>query len=162
MKSKLLVFLQAVLPLAAVSIATALAAEASGVPKPTNQIVVSPQGPRDGGDFGPHTPGTKTSGLQEALDAAKRRPRTFTWPAEAGPLTRPSRSSATCTKRCASPGCRTSGFDCPKLAFDFGNRQVGVPCDAVPRGDAHRQQHRQQKSHANEVENKVTRTIALS
>ncbi|MEX2112668.1 MAG: hypothetical protein WD845_05745 [Pirellulales bacterium] len=38
-----------------------------------NQIVVSPQGPRDGGDFGPHTPGTKTSGLQEALDAAKER-----------------------------------------------------------------------------------------
>ncbi len=37
-----------------------------------NQIVVSPQGPRDGGDFGPHTPGTKTSGLQEALLAAKR------------------------------------------------------------------------------------------
>jgi len=37
----------------------------------TNQIIVSPQGPRDGGDFGPHTPGTKTSGLQEALLAAK-------------------------------------------------------------------------------------------
>ncbi len=36
-----------------------------------NQIVVSPQGPSDGGDFGPHTPGTKTSGIQEALDAAK-------------------------------------------------------------------------------------------
>src|SRR5262245_9374408 len=36
-----------------------------------NQIVVSPNGPRDGGDFGPLTPGTKTSGLQEALDAAK-------------------------------------------------------------------------------------------
>lgn len=36
-----------------------------------NQIVVSPQGPRDGGDFGPHTPGTKTSGVQEALLAAK-------------------------------------------------------------------------------------------
>ncbi len=39
--------------------------------RPRNQIVVSPQGPRDGGDFGPHTPGTRTSGLQEALDAAK-------------------------------------------------------------------------------------------
>ncbi|MBX3420969.1 MAG: hypothetical protein KF752_05355 [Pirellulaceae bacterium] len=37
----------------------------------TNQIIVSPQGPRDGGDFGPHTRGTKTSGLQEALLAAK-------------------------------------------------------------------------------------------
>jgi len=37
----------------------------------TNQIIVSPQGPRDGGDFGPHTPGTKTSGLREALLAAK-------------------------------------------------------------------------------------------
>jgi hypothetical protein len=40
--------------------------------RPTNQIIVSPQGPRDGGDFGPHTPGTKTSGLQEALLAAKK------------------------------------------------------------------------------------------
>ena len=36
-----------------------------------NQIVVSPNGPKDGGDYGPHTPNTKTSGLQEALDAAK-------------------------------------------------------------------------------------------
>jgi len=38
-----------------------------------NQIVVSPNGPNDGGDFGPRTPNTKTSGLQEALDAAKAR-----------------------------------------------------------------------------------------
>jgi len=36
-----------------------------------NYIVVSPDGPRDGGDFGPHTPGTKTSGIQEALNFAK-------------------------------------------------------------------------------------------
>lgn len=36
-----------------------------------NRIVVTPNGPQDGGDFGPHTPGTKTSGLQEAFDAAK-------------------------------------------------------------------------------------------
>jgi hypothetical protein len=41
--------------------------------RPTNQIIVSPQGPRDGGDFGPHTAGTKTSGLREALVAAKER-----------------------------------------------------------------------------------------
>jgi hypothetical protein len=34
-------------------------------------LVVSPQGPKDGGDFGPHTLGTKTSGLQEAFDRAK-------------------------------------------------------------------------------------------
>ena len=34
-------------------------------------VVVSPDGPRDGGDFGPHTPGTRTSGIQEALDFAK-------------------------------------------------------------------------------------------
>lgn len=44
-------------------------------PRPTNQIIVSPRGPDDGGDFGPNTPGTKTSGLQEALDAAKERAR---------------------------------------------------------------------------------------
>lgn len=36
-----------------------------------NRIVVTPRGPADGGDFGPGTPGTKTSGLQEAFDAAK-------------------------------------------------------------------------------------------
>ncbi|HMP17263.1 MAG TPA: hypothetical protein PKD72_09590 [Gemmatales bacterium] len=33
---------------------------------------VSPEGPRDGGDFGSYTPGTKTSGIQEAFDACKR------------------------------------------------------------------------------------------
>ena len=36
-----------------------------------NRVLVTPRGPDDGGDFGPHTPGTRTSGLQEALDAAK-------------------------------------------------------------------------------------------
>ncbi len=36
-----------------------------------NRLIVSPQGPEDGGDFGPLTPGTRTSGLQEAFDAAK-------------------------------------------------------------------------------------------
>ncbi len=36
-----------------------------------NRIAVTPNGPEDGGDFGPKTPGTKTSGLQEAFDAAK-------------------------------------------------------------------------------------------
>lgn len=36
-----------------------------------NYVVVSPQGPRDGGDFGPNTPDTKTSGIQEAFDCAK-------------------------------------------------------------------------------------------
>jgi len=34
-------------------------------------LVVTPNGPKDGGDFGPHTPGTKTSGLQEAFNKAK-------------------------------------------------------------------------------------------
>ena len=34
-------------------------------------VVVSPNGPEDGGDFGPKTPGTRTSGLQEAFDFAK-------------------------------------------------------------------------------------------
>lgn len=50
-----------------------LCAEDAGIPgtRPTNQIIVSPDGPADGGDFGPKTPGTKTSGLQEAFDAAK-------------------------------------------------------------------------------------------
>lgn len=37
----------------------------------SNCIVVTPHGPRDGGDFGPHTPGSKTSGLREAFEAAK-------------------------------------------------------------------------------------------
>lgn len=33
-------------------------------------VFVTPQGPDDGGDFGPQTPGTMTSGIQEALDYA--------------------------------------------------------------------------------------------
>jgi hypothetical protein len=35
------------------------------------RIIVTPRGPEDGGDFGPKTPGTRTSGLQEAFNAAK-------------------------------------------------------------------------------------------
>ena len=38
-----------------------------------NRVIVTPRGPEDGGDFGPLTPGTRTSGLQEAFDAAKAR-----------------------------------------------------------------------------------------
>jgi hypothetical protein len=33
-------------------------------------VVVTPQGPDDGGDFGPNTPGTRTAGIQEAVDYA--------------------------------------------------------------------------------------------
>ena len=33
-------------------------------------VLVTPSGPEDGGDFGPHTPGTRTAGIQEAIDAA--------------------------------------------------------------------------------------------
>ena len=33
-------------------------------------VFVTLEGPDDGGDFGPNTPGTKTSGLQEAIDYA--------------------------------------------------------------------------------------------
>ena len=40
--------------------------------KNRGDIVVSPQGPKDGGDFGKFTKGTKTSGLQEAYDFAKK------------------------------------------------------------------------------------------
>jgi hypothetical protein len=48
------------------------ASEPTGVERTKrNCIVVTPHGPQDGGDFGPHTPGTKTSGLQEAFNAAK-------------------------------------------------------------------------------------------
>jgi len=38
-------------------------------------VVVSPDGPDDGGHFGRNTPGTKTSGLQEAFDYAEARRR---------------------------------------------------------------------------------------
>lgn len=34
-------------------------------------VTVTPHGPEDGGQFGPETPGTKTSGLQEAFNQAK-------------------------------------------------------------------------------------------
>ena len=37
-------------------------------------VVVSPNGPTDGGDFGPMTPGTQTSGIQEAFDFARSNP----------------------------------------------------------------------------------------
>jgi hypothetical protein len=33
-------------------------------------VLVTPQGPEDGGDFGPNTPRTKTGGIQEAIDYA--------------------------------------------------------------------------------------------
>ncbi|MGD2157058.1 MAG: hypothetical protein PVG14_00575 [Anaerolineales bacterium] len=33
-------------------------------------VVVTPYGPDDGGDFGPNTPGTRTAGIQEAIDYA--------------------------------------------------------------------------------------------
>ena len=50
---------------------TVLSQDLARADRSRNQIVVSPNGPEDGGDFGPKTPGTKTSGLQEALEAAK-------------------------------------------------------------------------------------------
>jgi len=52
---------------------TANAGEGSDLPvaRTLNRVLVTPSGPRDGGDFGPYTKGTKTSGLQEAFDAAK-------------------------------------------------------------------------------------------
>ena len=56
-----------------VMIATGLAEDVAPVRRGLNQLVVSPQGPDDGGDFGPRTPGTRTSGLQEAFQAAKDR-----------------------------------------------------------------------------------------
>ena len=33
-------------------------------------VVISLKGPADGGDFGPKTPGTQTSGFQEAINFA--------------------------------------------------------------------------------------------
>jgi hypothetical protein len=44
-------------------------------PRNPGHIVVTPGGPADGGDFGPGTAGTKTSGIQEALNAAKEQRR---------------------------------------------------------------------------------------
>ena len=40
--------------------------------KNLDYIVVSPAGPDDGGNYGPNTPGTTTSGIQEALDYARQ------------------------------------------------------------------------------------------
>ncbi|HSZ56400.1 MAG TPA: hypothetical protein VK797_12105 [Tepidisphaeraceae bacterium] len=58
-----------------VAVASQVNGPATSPPRPPfrNQIVVSPDDPGEEGDFGPHTPGTQTSGLQEALDAAKAR-----------------------------------------------------------------------------------------
>ena len=33
-------------------------------------VLVTPNGPNDGGDYGPNTPGTTTAGIQEAVSAA--------------------------------------------------------------------------------------------
>lgn len=50
---------------------TLIASPTNVGPSNRNTLVVTPNGPDDGGDFGPKTPGTKTSGLQEAFLAAK-------------------------------------------------------------------------------------------
>ena len=33
-------------------------------------VLVTPNGPSDGGNFGPNTPGTTTAGIQEAINGA--------------------------------------------------------------------------------------------
>lgn len=43
----------------------------AAAPVPRPWVTVTPLGPTDGGDFGPNTPGTKTSGLQEAINHAR-------------------------------------------------------------------------------------------
>jgi hypothetical protein len=45
-------------------------AAASPAPRRKPYVFVTLGGPDDGGDFGPRTPGTRTSGLQEAIDYA--------------------------------------------------------------------------------------------
>lgn len=55
-----------------------VSAEPAATPVPSRAlgcILVTPGGPSDGGDFGPATPGTRTSGIQEALNAAKEQRR---------------------------------------------------------------------------------------
>lgn len=51
--------------------ARAQAPQPAAAPHRPGTVVVTPQGPSDGGDFGPNTPGTKTSGLQEAINHAR-------------------------------------------------------------------------------------------
>ncbi len=48
-------------------------AEMAGIAKPWVNVTL--QGPADGGDFGPLTPGTRTGGIQEALDYANENSR---------------------------------------------------------------------------------------
>lgn len=62
-----------ILSLTAISLFVDSAESQHGKPLSARQpyLVVTPGGPEDGGDFGPKTPGTKTSGLQEAFNAAK-------------------------------------------------------------------------------------------
>ncbi len=47
-----------------------MAGPAAGKHHVMNYVIVTPNGPEDSGDFGPKTPGTKTSGIQEALNYA--------------------------------------------------------------------------------------------
>ncbi len=55
--------------------ATACAEPEAAARHSQGYIVVTPGGPQDGGDYGPGTAGTKTSGIQEALNAAKEQRR---------------------------------------------------------------------------------------
>jgi len=59
--------------LSSFSFTTAITAEEPQAPllRTPGLVVVSPNAPADGGDFGPATPGTKTSGLQEAINHAR-------------------------------------------------------------------------------------------
>ncbi len=55
----------------AIALVTLATAQAPRAEKHLGQILVTPLGPTDGGDFGPNTPGTKTAGLQEAINHAR-------------------------------------------------------------------------------------------
>src|SRR6476660_5690319 len=52
------------------SMSAARPRKAKGEERPKGWVQVTLDGPDDGGDFGPHTKGTKTGGIQEALDYA--------------------------------------------------------------------------------------------
>jgi hypothetical protein len=82
-------------------------------------VLVTPQGPTDGGDFGPNTPGTSTAGIQEAINSLRG---TYGLVKITGTLTLPTNTSGITLY----PGIGLEG-EGPLAAFGTGDSIIAVP-----------------------------------
>jgi hypothetical protein len=88
-------------------------------------VLVTPQGPTDGGDFGPNTPGTTTAGIQEAINSLRG---TYGVVKIMGNLNLPANTSGITLY----PGIGLEG-EGPLAAFQEGTSIISVPDSvAVP------------------------------